>query len=323
MRLNFTIRDCTDSNRLKVHNYIAMLRRILAAYPHAEFVFQFTPDGILFFYAEFLPDIREIADEMCWCIIDCDTDGYIQTGSACHTMIGVEILCRQTRTSWWADRIEEKFLIGDVPDHFYPLITDFRPPIRTFGFHSYYLHDYFPVSRQDSNRRLDEYQCRVTNLVSKFKSGEASSCVAYFMATAFARTPELFERRADFTLMVIPASTNERHELRFKNFCIEFTDLLRIPNGYDAITIIHDRKEYKGRHDKNKTANLHFDATAIRGRHVLLFDDLLTTGTGLSQVSRELLACGALSVTGLFLAKTLPPEDEYDFLPVKEAPAAE
>lgn len=41
MRLNFTIRDCTDSNRPKVHDYVAMLRRILTQYPHAEFVFQF------------------------------------------------------------------------------------------------------------------------------------------------------------------------------------------------------------------------------------------------------------------------------------------
>ena len=61
MRLNFTIRDCTDSNRPKVHDYVAMLRRILTQYPHAEFVFQFAPDGILSFYGEFLPDIKGIA----------------------------------------------------------------------------------------------------------------------------------------------------------------------------------------------------------------------------------------------------------------------
>ncbi len=143
------------------------------------------------------------------------------------------------------------------------------------------------------------------------------------MAIAFARTPELTSRRADFTLMIIPASTNERHELRFRNFSVEFTGLLRIANGYDAITVTRDREEYKGQHYKNKTDNLHFDEAAIRGRHILLFDDLLTTGAGLSQVSRKLLACGALPVTGLFLAKTLPPEDEYDFLPVEEAPATE
>jgi len=50
-----------------------MLRRILTQYPHAEFVFQFAPDGILSFYGEFLPDIKGIAAEMCWCVIDCDT----------------------------------------------------------------------------------------------------------------------------------------------------------------------------------------------------------------------------------------------------------
>ena len=112
------------------------------------------------------------------------------------------------------------------------------------------------------------------------------------MAIAFARTPELTSRRADFTLMIIPASTNERHELRFRNFSVEFTGLLRIANGYDAITVTRDREEYKGQHYKNKTDNLHFDEAAIRGRHILLFDDLLTTGAGLSQVNRKLLACG-------------------------------
>ena len=88
------------SKTFKAHAYVAMLRRILTQYPHAEFVFQFAPDGILSFYGEFLPDIKGIAAEMCWCVIDCDTDGYIQTGTACHTMIGVEITCRQTRTGW-------------------------------------------------------------------------------------------------------------------------------------------------------------------------------------------------------------------------------
>ena len=126
------------------------------------------------------------------------------------------------------------------------------------------------------------------------------------------------EHQDGLSLMVIPASTRQRHEQRFKDFCITTSRLLRITNGYDAISVIHDREEYKGRQDKDKTANLHFDETAIRDRHILLFDDLLTTGTGLSQVSRRLLACGALSVTGIFLAKTLPPEDEYDFLPVEE-----
>ena len=42
--------------------------------------------------------------------------------------------------------------------------------------------------------------------------------------------------------MIIPASTNERHELRFRNFSVEFTGLLRIANGYDAITVTRDRK---------------------------------------------------------------------------------
>lgn len=135
------------------------------------------------------------------------------------------------------------------------------------------------------------------------------------MAIAFARTPELTSRRADFTLMIIPASTNERHELRFRNFSVEFTGLLRIANGYDAITVTRDREEYKGQHYKNKTDNLHFAGAAIRGRHILLFDDLLTTGAGLSQVSRKLLACGALPSPASFLPGPCLPKTNMIFCP--------
>ena len=141
--------------------------------------------------------------------------------------------------------------------------------------------------------------------------------MAYLIALAIYRTPNLMAHRDALSFMVIPASTRERHEQRFKDFSATSSRLLSITNGYDAITITHDREEYKGLKDKDKTANLHFNETAIRNRHILLFDDLLTSSTALYQVSRKLLAYGARSVTGIFLAKTLPPEDEYDFLPVE------
>ena len=57
MRLNFTIRDCTDSNRPKVHDYVAMLRRISPISPCGVCI-PVCPDGILSFYGEFLPDIK-------------------------------------------------------------------------------------------------------------------------------------------------------------------------------------------------------------------------------------------------------------------------
>lgn len=326
MRLSITItQGCTDDNRPKVHREMARLHRFTDPYPNSEFILQLFPDGIFFFRSTYPIEIAPVAEALNWYVIDCDTDAdHTQIGCGFHNLPGVELEARQTKTRWWAENFLFRFAnqhdygIGDIPDHFYPLTTDFRPPIRTFSGRSYFLHDYFPFSRQDPDHEAGDYEKRVYHLVSKFKSGAASTFTAYLIALAVFRTPGLMKHRNGLSLMVIPASTRQRHEQRFKDFCITASRLLRITNGYDAISVTHDREEYKGRQDKDKTVNLHFDEIAIRDRHILLFDDLLTTGAGLFQVSRRLLACGALSVTGIFLAKTLPPEDEYDFLPVEE-----
>ena len=104
-------------------------------------------------------------------------------------------------------------------------------------------------------------------------------------------------------------------------------------NGFQTVACIACIAEHsimrvyaKGRPDSDDETILKNFSEQIKTKLVQLkngesFTEI--TGARLSQVSRKLLACGALSVTGLFLAKTLPPEDEYDFLPVEEAPATE
>lgn len=325
MRLSITIIEgCTDANRPKVHREMAKLHRLIDPSPNGEFILRLFPDGIFFFRCTYPIEMTPVTETLNWYIIDCDTDAdHTQIGCGFHNLPGVNLTACRTKTHWWAENFLIRFAnqhdygIGDIPTHFYPLTTDFRPPIRTFSGHSYFLHDYLPYSRRKPDHEVGEYEKQVYNLVSKFKSGVASTFMAYLIALAIYRTPNLMVHRDALSFMVIPASTRERHEQRFKDFSATSSRLLSITNGYDAITITHDREEYKGLKDKDKTANLHFNETAIRNRHILLFDDLLTSGTSLYQVSRKLLACGAHSVTGIFLAKTLPPEDEYDFLPVE------
>lgn len=290
MRLSITItRGCTDDNRPNVHRGMAKLRRFTDSCPNSEFILHLFSDGIFFICCTYPIEIAPVAVALNWYVIDCDTDAdHTQTGCGFHNLPGVELEDWQTKTRWWAENFlfqfanQHDYEIGDIPDLFYPLTTGFHPLIRTFSGRSYFLHDYLPFSRQAPGHAAGDYEKRVYNLVSKFKSGAASTFTAYLVAFAVFRTPALIKYRDTLSLMVILASTRERHEHRFKDFCITTSRLLRITSGYDTITVTHDRKEYKGRQEKDKTGNLHFDETAIRGRHILLFDNLLTTGTGLS-----------------------------------------
>lgn len=46
----------------------------------------------------------------------------------------------------------------------------------------------------------------------------------------------------------------------------------------------------------------------VRGRHIALLDDVMTTGATLSEAARILLQGGAASVAAWVIARTLPPQ---------------
>lgn len=69
---------------------------------------------------------------------------------------------------------------------------------------------------------------------------------------------------------------------------------------------MEDRKQLKGRENgKDTLGNLQFIRRYIKGRYVLLLDDVLTTGESFRQLQRKMIQLGALSVTGVFLGKTV------------------
>ena len=46
----------------------------------------------------------------------------------------------------------------------------------------------------------------------------------------------------------------------------------------------------------------------IKGKNIVLIDDIITRGVTFNQVAAKLISLGALSVFGLFLAKTINPD---------------
>ncbi len=66
------------------------------------------------------------------------------------------------------------------------------------------------------------------------------------------------------------------------------------------------KEQLKGKgKDKDILRNLQFTRRYIRGKNVVLLDDVLTTGESFRQLQRKMKQLGALSVTGVFLGKTV------------------
>jgi predicted amidophosphoribosyltransferase len=53
-------------------------------------------------------------------------------------------------------------------------------------------------------------------------------------------------------------------------------------------------------------------AAAVRGRHVLLVDDVMTSGASVFTAAQVLKTAGATRVTALVLARTDPPQERHN-----------
>ena len=79
-----------------------------------------------------------------------------------------------------------------------------------------------------------------------------------------------------------------------------------IADGFKAIWIEEDREQLKGKgKDKDILRNLQFTRRYIKGKNVVLLDDVLTTGESFRQLKRKMEQLGALYVVGVFLRKTV------------------
>lgn len=100
---------------------------------------------------------------------------------------------------------------------------------------------------------------------------------------------------------------SKRQRKRFPVACYYLSRELGIEDGYKAIWIAEDREQLKGREKSGGEilSNLQFTRRYIRGKHIVLLDDVLTTGINFLHLSRKMKELGAVSVTGVFLGKTV------------------
>ena len=172
--------------------------------------------------------------------------------------------------------------------------------LATLGPYSYaYCFPYYPVGRIKDE---DPIWASNRQMVYDFKLGNYQT--AAVLLVDFLRGRYSRSELECFTLCVIPASTMEKNERRYRRFCEYVSAKTGIQNGMDAISILYDRQNSREGKSENTVQNLAFSDEVI-GVDVLLFDDIMTRGTSFTQCAAQLMEKGANSVTGFFLGKTI------------------
>ena len=170
----------------------------------------------------------------------------------------------------------------------------------TLGGHkAAYCFDYYPKNRFPSVTAQQEADRRA---VWNFKDGSYSyglNRLADFLDGNFTK-----EEMKNVVVCVIPASTQYKNDIRYNTMCAKIAEKFPVINGYNYITINTDRSDSRTQKSSDTVWNLSF-SSSVRGKTVVLFDDITTRGTSFIQVANKLKEAGASNVHGFFLGKTL------------------
>ena len=161
--------------------------------------------------------------------------------------------------------------------------------------------DYLPT-KYEANRR----EWAVRKMIWDFKDGKRWQAVADLVAKRM-RT-QFGANVQDVTFVCIPASSAQKNETRYKEFCEEVARLTGCKNGNKGVKIegerlaIHETRTAKHLQTVEViTLNNRF----FSGKKVVVFDDVLTQGHSYARFACELEKVGAEVLGGYFLGKTI------------------
>ena len=155
--------------------------------------------------------------------------------------------------------------------------------------------------------------------VYRFKDGNCSTRVLNGLVSEINRITGANKDR--YLICFIPASTSAKTRSRFQGLANSLgyetgckVSLTGIHNAYDRDSAIVTGKV------EDPTASFGVNNSEVSGKKIILIDDVITRGRSFNGCAAKLMAAGASSVEGLFVAQTINPDYNghgcgYDFDP--------
>lgn len=165
----------------------------------------------------------------------------------------------------------------------------------------HYLKDYLPVRYQANAQQLADrqtcYNFKDGNINDEVKSGFQN------------KIQEITNgEKTGWVICFIPASTKSTTQTRYK----KLAEAIQASGYMVAINAIYNEHDHEAGHLTGKTGNpiegFGFNTSGIAGKKIIVIDDIITRGKTFQMVAEKLMAMGATTVTGLFLAKTINPD---------------
>lgn len=166
-----------------------------------------------------------------------------------------------------------------------------------------YLLEYIPVRYQG----LSDKQLQDRKDVFDFKDGRAPASVSSGMLSKIRNI--VSGNPSQWVVCFIPASTRDKTYNRFTPLATRISEETGCSVRIDAVVNSVDTVSgHIAGKSKNPTANFIIDPKSVNGKKIILIDDVITRGRTFDDTADKLIRAGALTVQGLFVAKTIHPD---------------
>lgn len=164
-----------------------------------------------------------------------------------------------------------------------------------YFFYWYYPKKHFPVVT-DKDQEARE-------LIWHFKDGYCSAQDKVLDMLYKKLYNEFGNNLNKLTFVCIPASTNERHRIRYQNFMATLCNKTGMKNAFEYIAIA---KETEASHitGVKELPKYNIDTNFFCDKQVILFDDIITRGSSISIMKRLLEKAGANVIAAITIGRT-------------------
>ena len=162
--------------------------------------------------------------------------------------------------------------------------------------------EYLPTRYEANSKEWDN-----RHAVWNFKDGVCSTSVLNDMSEII--NDIVIGREYEYVICFIPASTKSKTINRFATVARKLTERTGVKATLSGICKTSDSESgYIAGKSSNPTADVCFDSSVFRGKKVILVDDVITRGRTFVLTADKMIANGATSVEGVFVAKTINPD---------------
>lgn len=169
--------------------------------------------------------------------------------------------------------------------------------MKTFNYYEY------NSKRFDRSAKAEQ----VRNFIFAFKDGKkwATDYAADMVAKSFSQT--YGDKAGDFVLVCAPAANSKKYTKRFSRFASKVSQGAKVQNGNDHLFIYGERT---AKHNSVNHVSESFgyrvalDREYFKGKKVIIFDDVITSGATAQEFASLLAECGAEVMGAMFLART-------------------